>query len=95
MYVQSYTLLLADVFEKYQNMCLELYDFDPACFFYCTSLKKTKVKLDLLTDIIILLMVGKVIRERYVTLFIDMQKLINTGMIMLKIKNRHILNIGV
>ena len=40
------------------------------------ALKKTKVKLDLLTDIDMLLMVEKGIREGYVTLFINMQKLI-------------------
>ena len=39
-----------------------------------TSLKKTKVKLDLLADINKLLMAGKA--EEYATLFIDMQKLI-------------------
>ena len=30
MYVQSDTLLLADVFENFRNMCLEIYKFDPA-----------------------------------------------------------------
>ena len=55
-------------------------------------LKKTKVKLDLLIDTDMLLMVEKGIRGGYVTLFIDMQKLItNTWKIMIKIK---ILNTG-
>ena len=40
------------------------------------ALKKAKVKLDLFTDIDMLLMVEKGIREEYVTLFINMQKLI-------------------
>ena len=31
-FVQSDTLLLADVFENFRNMCLEIYDFDPAKF---------------------------------------------------------------
>ena len=39
-------------------------------------LKKTKVKLDLLTDINMLLMVEKVSEEEYACLLIDMQKLI-------------------
>ena len=39
-------------------------------------LKKTKVKLDLLTDINMLLMVEKVSEEEYASLLIDMQKLI-------------------
>ena len=37
------------------------------------ALKKTKVKLDLLTDIDMLLMVKNIQEEGYVTLFIDMQ----------------------
>ena len=41
-----------------------------------SSFKKNKVKLDLLTDIDISLMVQKGIRQEYVTLFIDAQKLI-------------------
>ena len=49
------------------------------------AFKRTKVKLDLL----------KVSQEEYVTLFIDMKKLITkTLKIMIKIKNLHVLNIG-
>ena len=33
MYVQNDTLLLADVFGNFRNMCLEIYKRDPACFF--------------------------------------------------------------
>ena len=32
LYVQSDTLLLADVFENFRNMCIKVYDFDPAHF---------------------------------------------------------------
>ena len=32
LYVQNDTLLLADVFEKIRNMCLEIYELDPAHF---------------------------------------------------------------
>ena len=32
LYVQSDTLLLADVFEKFRNMCLKMYELDPAKF---------------------------------------------------------------
>ena len=32
LYVQSYTLLLADVFENFRNKCLEIYELDPAHF---------------------------------------------------------------
>ena len=32
LYVQSDTLLLANVFEKFRNMCLKIYELDPAKF---------------------------------------------------------------
>ena len=81
MYVQGDTLLLADAFRNFRNMCLKIYEFDPAKFLSATglpwqaALKKTKVKLDLLTDINTLLMVEKDISGGNVTLFINMQKL--------------------
>ena len=65
LYVQGDTLLLADVFENFKNMCLEIYEPDPEKFFSAPRLawqatfKKTKGKLDLLTDIDMLLMVKK------------------------------------
>ena len=51
-------------------MCLKIYELDPAKFLsapglaWQAALKKTKVKLDLLTDIDMLLMVEKGIRGR-------------------------------
>ena len=69
LYVQSDTLLLADVFENFRMMCLEIYKLDAANFFsalglaWQAALKETKVKLDVLTDINILLMTEKGIRE--------------------------------
>ena len=68
LYVQNDTLLLADLFENFRNMYLIIYELDPAkCFSapglaWQAALKRTKVKLDLLTDINILLMVEKGIR---------------------------------
>ena len=68
-YVQSDTLLLSDVFENFKNMCIKIYEPDPAKFLslpgfaWQTALKKTKVKLDLLTEIDMLLMVEKGTRE--------------------------------
>ena len=65
LYVQSDTLLLADVFENFRNKCIEIYELDPAHFLsapglaWQACLKKTKVKLELLTDIDMLLMVEK------------------------------------
>ena len=33
LYVQSDTLLLADIFEDFRNLCVKIYEFDPAKFF--------------------------------------------------------------
>ena len=65
LYVQSDTLLLADVFENFRNKCIEIYELDPAHFLsapglaWQACLKKTKVELELLTDIDMLLMIEK------------------------------------
>ena len=67
-YAQSDTLLLADVFENFRNKCIEIYELDPAKFLsvpglaWQACLKKTKVKLELLTDVDMLLMVETGIR---------------------------------
>ena len=66
LYVQSDTLLLADVFENFRNMCIEVYELDPAHFLslpaWQACLKKTSVKLELLTDYDMLLMEEEGIR---------------------------------
>ena len=68
LYVQSDTLLLADVFENFRNMCLEIYELDPVYFVsapglaWQACLKKTEVKLELITDYDMLLMIEKGIR---------------------------------
>ena len=69
MYVQSDTLLLAYVFENFRNKCIEIYELDPAYFLsapglaWQACLKKTEVKLGILTDVDMLLMVEKGIRK--------------------------------
>ena len=68
LYVQSDTLLLADVFENFRNMCIKVYELDPAHFLslpglaWQACLRKTNVKLELLTDYDMLLMVEEGIR---------------------------------
>ena len=68
MKVQSDILLLADVFENFRNTCIKVYELDPAHFLsppglaWQACLKKTEVKLELLTDVDMLLMVEKGIR---------------------------------
>ena len=65
LYAQSDTLLLTDVLENFRNMCLQIHELDLAHFLSTTELawqaglKETIVKLELLTDIDILLMVKK------------------------------------
>ena len=68
LYVQSDTLLLAGVLENFRNKSTEIYELDPAHFLsapglaWQACLKKSKVELELLTDIDMLLMVEKRIR---------------------------------
>ena len=62
LYVQSDTLLLADVFENFRDKCIEIYKPDPTRFLSAprlvrqACLKKTKLELELLTDNDMLLM---------------------------------------
>ena len=69
MYLKSDTLPLADV-SKTLEKSLKIYQLDPAKFLsapglaWQTALKKTEVKLELLTDFDMLLMVEKGIRGR-------------------------------
>ena len=57
--------MLADIFENFRNKCIEIYELDPAHFLstprlaWQACLKKTKVELELLIDIDMLLMVEK------------------------------------
>ena len=68
LYVQSDTFLLADLFENVRDKYIEIYELDPAHFFsapglaWQACLKETKVNLELLRDIDLLLMVEKGIR---------------------------------
>ena len=56
MYVQTDASLLADLFEKFRDTCIEIYGLDPSHFLsapglaWQACLKKTEVKLELLTD---------------------------------------------
>ena len=80
-------------------MCLEIYDLDAAKKFsapglaWQVALKKRKVKLDLLTDIGMLLMVGKGIRGGIFHSIYQYAKAYRYK-IMIKIKDRYIFNIG-
>ena len=68
LYIQSDTLLLADVFENFRNKCLEVYELNLDHFLslpglvWQACLKKTSIELELLTDFEILLMIEEGIR---------------------------------
>ena len=68
LYVQSDTLLLADVFENVRGMCVKVYELDPTYFLslpglaWQACLKKTNIELALLTDYEMLVMVAVGIR---------------------------------
>ena len=93
MYLKSDTLLLADIFENFRKMRLKFYHLDPANFLSAPGLawqaafKKTKVKLELLTNIDMLLMVG-------ICHTIQRYSKANNKYMKDYDKNFHILNIG-
>ena len=68
LYFKCDTLLLADVFEKFRDRCIKIYEPDPALFLtapglaWQACLKETRVELELLTDIDMLLTVKNGIR---------------------------------
>ena len=102
MYVQSDTLLLADVFENFRNNCIEIYELDTAHFLsapglaWQACLKKTEVKLVLLTNKDKSLKVGIGIRGEICHAVHRYAKANNKYMenkYMIKTKNHHIFSI--
>ena len=102
MYLKIDTLILADVFENFRKTCLKIYQLDPAKFLsapglaWQAALKNTEVKLELLTDIDMLLMAEKGISGGICNAIHRYVKANNNYIkIKIKIKNCHILNIGI
>ena len=68
LYVQSDTLLSADVFENFRGMCIKEYELDPGHFLslpglaWQACLRKTNIELEFLTNYDMLLMVEEGIR---------------------------------
>lgn len=68
LYVKSDVLILSDIFEKFRKTCKINYDLDPAFYLTAPSLSfdamllKTKVKLELLSDLEMIRMIQKGIR---------------------------------
>ena len=69
LHLKSDILLLDDVFENFRKMCLKIYHFHPAKFLVApglgwqAALKKSDIKLELLTDTDMLLMLKKELEE--------------------------------
>ena len=80
LYVQSDTLLLADVFENFRNKCIETYQLDPAHFLsapglaWQACLKKSEKELELSTNNDMLLWLERELEAEYVKQYIDMLK---------------------
>ena len=80
LYVQSDTLLIADVYENFRNMCLDKYELDPAYFLsalglaWQSCLKKTGGKLELLTDYDMILIIEKGLGAQFAKQHIGMLK---------------------
>ena len=94
--------MLSETFGIFWNTCLEIYELDPWKFFSAPGLawqavlKKTKVNLDFITDINMLLVVKKGIsggtyHPNYPYVKDDNKYMKDYG----KIKNRHKFNIGI
>ena len=83
LYVQSDTLSHADVFENFRNKCIEIHELYPSHFLSAPGLarqaflKKTEVKLELLTSVDMLLMVEKGIRDGICHAILRLRQTIN------------------
>ena len=81
LYVQSDILLLANVFENFRNMCLEIYDLGPAkfcfsCWISITSSSKKRIKSKIRSFNWYQYVINgrkRYKRSIYITLFIDIQ----------------------
>ena len=84
LYLKTDIFLLADVFEKIINTCLEYYGLDPCHYFsspglsWDAMLKMTEIELGLISDIDSFYLLKKEWEEVFLTLLKDLIKQINT-----------------
>ena len=80
LYVQRDTFLLPNVFENFRTKCIEIYELDPAHLLsapglaWQACLRKTEVKLELLTNVNMLLWFKKKLEVENTMQYIGMQK---------------------
>ena len=92
--------IIAADYTHAKRICLKIYELDPAHFLTAPGLarqavlRKIRVKWDLLTDIDMLLMVEKRIRGGICHCIYRYAKANNKYKTMIKMKYRHIFNIG-
>ena len=78
--IKSDTLLLGDVFEKFRNKCIKIYELDPAHFLSGPGLgweacfNNTDIRWEFLTDVDMLFMVERELEDQCVMPYIDIQK---------------------
>ena len=90
LYIQSDTLLFANVFEKFRDTSIEIYGIDPSRLLFepgfarKACLKRTNVNLELLTNIHMLLMIEEGIRGGMCQYVGMVKQIINTKRIMIK-----------
>ena len=90
LYLKTDVLLLSNVFETFRNDCLDYYELGPEHFYtspglaWEACLKKTGVRLELLTDPDMLLCLKKVFMVVSPRLFTDMRKPITSTWVITK-----------
>ena len=69
LYLKTDVILLADIFENFRDVCIRNYKLDPAWYYtspglsWDALLKKTEIKLDLLSDVNMILFIEGGIRD--------------------------------
>ena len=97
-YLKTDILLLADIFEKFINACLEYYELDRCHYFSSPGLswdamiKMTKIELELISDVDMHLLLKKEWEDVFLTLVKDtVKQIINAWHMMIVMKKVNLL----